>query len=98
PVAPGQRGQGGRQYPEPGLVGTAVPVPRGARYRAAVDGQPDPGQASASLADRPVRVGSECDPGADGGPSVAGGQPAIRHRDALDGVPAAAGEGPGLPP
>src|SRR5690606_34032896 len=34
----GAEGAGGAQYPEPGAVGAAVPLPRGAGAQAAVDG------------------------------------------------------------
>src|SRR5690606_40346464 len=50
PQRPGAQGAGGAQYPEPGAVGAAVPVSRGAGAGTAVDGERGTGQARAALA------------------------------------------------
>src|SRR5690606_11035548 len=95
PQRPGAQGAGGAQYPEPGAVGAAVPVSRGAGAGTAVDGERGTGQARAALAGGAVARGND----GFAAPSVqtrgVDGGAAVRQRPAIDGVPAPAGQGRG---
>jgi len=88
--------QGDGVHREPGLVGLAVPVSRGSRYRLAVDGGDPPRQASqATAGGAHPRRGAGPDRRARRCP-LADGQPVVRHRFATDGGRSPAGQGRGL--